>query len=66
MVLDFVLHETRFASDFQQEACLGRGGFGVVFKAMNRLDDCLYAVKRIALHDRQGFILLMINVSIYM
>ena len=42
----------RYIADFDQEACLGRGGFGVVFRARNRLDDCVYAVKRIALNDR--------------
>ena len=42
----------RYLADFHQEACLGRGGFGVVFRARNQLDDCVYAVKRIALNDR--------------
>jgi len=42
----------RYLTDFHQEACLGRGGFGVVFRARNQLDDCVYAVKRIALNDR--------------
>jgi len=43
---------SRYITDFHQEACLGRGGFGVVFRARNQLDDCVYAVKRIALNDR--------------
>lgn len=43
---------SRYLTDFHQEACLGRGGFGVVFRARNQLDDCVYAVKRIALNDR--------------
>ena len=29
--------------------CLGRGGFGVVFEAKNRIDESNYAVKRIRL-----------------
>ena len=29
--------------------CLGKGGFGVVFEAKNKIDDIHYAVKRIQL-----------------
>lgn len=32
--------------------CLGKGGYGVVFKAKNKIDDCNYAIKRIALPNR--------------
>lgn len=32
--------------------CLGRGGFGVVFEARNKVDDCNYAIKRIRLPNR--------------
>ncbi|XP_041983148.1 eukaryotic translation initiation factor 2-alpha kinase-like [Aricia agestis] len=39
----------RFDSDFEPLMCLGKGGFGVVFKAKNKIDHCLYAVKRITL-----------------
>ena len=42
----------RYESDFEQLACLGKGGFGVVFKAKNKLDDYDYAIKRITLHNR--------------
>jgi len=31
---------------------LGKGGFGVVFEAMNQVDECHYAIKRIALPNR--------------
>lgn len=44
---------SRYLTDFHQEACLGHGGFGVVFRARNQLDDCVYAVKRIALNDSE-------------
>lgn len=32
--------------------CLGKGGYGVVFEAKNKIDDCNYAIKRIALPNR--------------
>lgn len=41
----------RYHLDFEHEACLGSGAFGVVFQARNKLDDCQYAVKRIRLPD---------------
>lgn len=41
--------DSRFLSDFDMIQCLGKGGFGVVFEAQNKLDDCRYAVKRIVL-----------------
>jgi len=43
--------ESRFQTDFTVVECLGKGGFGVVFKAQNKMDDCFYAVKRILLPD---------------
>ena len=42
-------YESRFLQDFEPQECLGRGGFGIVFKAKNKMDDCSYAVKRILL-----------------
>lgn len=44
---------SRFLSDFDMIQCLGKGGFGVVFEAKNKLDDCRYAVKRIMLPARK-------------
>ncbi|XP_053969793.1 eukaryotic translation initiation factor 2-alpha kinase [Anastrepha ludens] len=44
---------SRFLSDFELSHCLGRGGFGVVFEAKNKLDDCKYAVKRITLPNKK-------------
>lgn len=43
----------RYCTDFEQVACLGKGGFGVVYQARNRLDVCDYAIKRITLHNSQ-------------
>jgi len=39
----------RYLTDFEHELCLGKGGFGLVFQAKNKLDDCKYAIKRIRL-----------------
>uniref|UniRef100_T1PB13 non-specific serine/threonine protein kinase n=1 Tax=Musca domestica TaxID=7370 RepID=T1PB13_MUSDO len=44
---------SRFQSDFDMMQCLGRGGFGVVFEAKNKLDDCRYAIKRITLPNKE-------------
>ncbi|KAI5747140.1 hypothetical protein M8J77_011482 [Diaphorina citri] len=42
---------SRYLTDFEPVHCLGRGGFGVVFQAVNRIDDCDYAIKRITLRQ---------------
>ncbi|XP_053314110.1 eukaryotic translation initiation factor 2-alpha kinase 3 isoform X2 [Spea bombifrons] len=43
---------SRYLTDFEPIQCLGRGGFGVVFEARNKVDDCNYAIKRIRLPNR--------------
>ncbi|XP_063231774.1 eukaryotic translation initiation factor 2-alpha kinase [Bacillus rossius redtenbacheri] len=43
---------SRYLTDFEPVRCLGKGGFGVVFEAKNKIDDWSYAVKRIALPNR--------------
>lgn len=45
----FDVFSHRYLSDFEHELCLGKGGFGLVFQAKNKLDDCQYAIKRIHL-----------------
>ncbi|KAJ8680408.1 hypothetical protein QAD02_016195 [Eretmocerus hayati] len=40
---------SRYLTDYEPVDCLGRGGYGVVFEAKNKIDDCNYAIKRIAL-----------------
>lgn len=47
---------SKFLQEFELEKCLGRGGFGIVFECRNRLDDCSYAVKRVAVSDDQAAI----------
>ncbi|XP_059472098.1 eukaryotic translation initiation factor 2-alpha kinase [Neocloeon triangulifer] len=44
---------SRYLDDFEQIRCLGKGGFGVVFEAKKKIDDCHYAVKRIKLPNRK-------------
>ncbi|KAK0161627.1 hypothetical protein PV327_010080 [Microctonus hyperodae] len=41
--------KSRYLSDFEPINCLGAGGYGVVFEAKNKIDDCNYAIKRIVL-----------------
>ncbi|XP_023169545.2 eukaryotic translation initiation factor 2-alpha kinase isoform X2 [Drosophila hydei] len=45
---------SRFQSDFDLLQCLGRGGFGVVFEAKNKLDENHYAIKRITLPNKES------------
>ncbi|KAF0990854.1 hypothetical protein HZS_4033 [Henneguya salminicola] len=42
---------SRYASDFTHIETIGTGGFGVVFKAKNNMDDCDYAIKRVTIPD---------------
>jgi len=44
--------KSRYLTDFEPVDCLGKGGYGVVFEAKNKIDDCNYAIKRIALSNR--------------
>ncbi|KAI8926668.1 kinase-like domain-containing protein [Entophlyctis helioformis] len=43
---------SRYAADFEEVECLGRGGFGQVFKARNQLDGSVYAIKKIRVNPR--------------
>ncbi|GMT05702.1 hypothetical protein PENTCL1PPCAC_27876 [Pristionchus entomophagus] len=45
--------ESTFLRDYEPVKVLGRGGFGVVFEARNKLDQCHYAVKRIAVGNNE-------------
>ncbi|XP_043463144.1 eukaryotic translation initiation factor 2-alpha kinase-like isoform X2 [Leptopilina heterotoma] len=40
---------SRFLSDYEPVDCLGKGGYGIVFEAKNKVDECNYAIKRITL-----------------
>lgn len=47
--------KSHYLTDFEPVDCLGKGGYGVVFEARNKIDDCNYAIKRIALSNRSVF-----------
>lgn len=42
-------YDSRYMDDFEHHECLGKGGFGVVFRATKKIDDYEYAIKRIYL-----------------
>lgn len=44
--------KSRVKCEFEQLQFLGKGGFGNVIKVRNKLDNCLYAVKRIPLNPK--------------
>ena len=43
---------SRYAKEFTEEGRLGRGGFGEVFRARNKIDGQLYAVKKVKARSR--------------
>jgi serine/threonine protein kinase/histidyl-tRNA synthetase len=43
---------SRYASDFEELAKIGKGGFGAVWKVRNKLDGRVYAIKRIQLRKK--------------
>lgn len=49
-------YQSKFLNDFEPVKLLGHGGFGLVFKARNRLDEGMYAVKRISVDDNENAI----------
>ncbi|RPD79604.1 Serine/threonine-protein kinase [Lentinus tigrinus ALCF2SS1-7] len=44
-------HASRWKEDWEELEILGRGGFGQVVKARNKIDNRIYAVKKIKLRD---------------
>jgi len=47
---------SRYASEFDEEGALGKGGFGTVFECRNVLDGRQYAIKKVSIHgDDRSF-----------
>ncbi|CAF0993205.1 unnamed protein product [Adineta ricciae] len=46
--------QSRYASEYEHVRFLGRGGFGVVFEAINKLDERRVAIKRVSLKKSSG------------
>ncbi|KAI8639080.1 kinase-like domain-containing protein [Parasitella parasitica] len=49
-----IISTSRYRTDFEEIEFLGKGGFGEVIKARNRLDGRLYAIKKIRLDPRDS------------
>ncbi|KAF5303410.1 hypothetical protein FQR65_LT08252 [Abscondita terminalis] len=47
-----ILFNSRYIQEFEPITCLGKGGFGVVFQAKKKFDECDYAIKRIRLPNK--------------
>lgn len=45
-----ILHNGRFEKQFECLDLLGKGGFGTVMKVKDRLEEQIYAVKKVRLH----------------
>lgn len=43
---------SKYLTEFEPISCLGKGGFGIVFKAKKKFDEYDYAVKRITLPNK--------------
>lgn len=47
---EMILHNGRFEKQFEILDLLGKGGFGTVMKVLDRLEEQIYAVKKVRLH----------------
>ncbi len=50
------LQNNRNKNEFEEwETPIGKGGYGVVFKARNKIDDKIYAIKKIEIKGEFNF-----------
>lgn len=54
----FTCHWSRYSTEYEELEYIARGGFGRVYKARNKLDGVIYAIKKICLqyHTVNGFL----------
>ena len=45
-----------YKRDFVEHKKIGRGGFGQVFKALNKIDSLFYAIKKVPLNSKDKLI----------
>jgi serine/threonine protein kinase len=50
--LELIKTTTRYQQDFEELGKLGQGGFGSVYKARQRVDGKIYAIKKIKLRKK--------------
>ncbi|KAI5283346.1 hypothetical protein KEM54_002198, partial [Ascosphaera aggregata] len=48
-----VTSASRYATEFEEEALLGRGSYGAVYRAKHHVDGQMYAVKKIPLSEKK-------------
>ncbi|PGH03332.1 PEK protein kinase [Helicocarpus griseus UAMH5409] len=47
------LNTSRYATEFEEEAMIGKGSYGAVYRARHHVDDQVYAVKKIPLGKKR-------------
>lgn len=45
-------YESRYLNEFQHIRLIGKGGFGYVFEAKHKIDERVFAIKRIKLKNK--------------
>jgi hypothetical protein len=60
MFNELYLQTGRYSQEFVELELLGTGGYGSVFKAQNKYNDNLYAIKKIFVNGLYRFLLLSV------
>lgn len=50
-VSSLVIYDSRYKNDFVEMEKIGIGGFGIVYKARHKLDNILYAIKKVPIKN---------------